>query len=102
MSSTKPLEGLPVNGVFPLTLSPAFMSAMGKGKGPKEDVIGLKCTRLFPSFLLNPFHPHLFSSVLFVLWTAMDSEDICKKRADDRHIQTRINHAQNRRSIRYG
>jgi hypothetical protein len=46
MSSTKPLEGLPVNGVFPLTLSPAFIAALGKGMGAKEDVIGLKCMRL--------------------------------------------------------
>lgn len=45
-TTDKPLEGLPVNGVFPLTLSPAFKATLGKGKGAKEDVLGLKCTRL--------------------------------------------------------
>jgi hypothetical protein len=44
MSKNNPLEGLPVNGIFPLTLSPAFVAAVGGGKGAKEDVIGMKCT----------------------------------------------------------
>jgi len=45
MSKNNPLEGLPVNGVFPLSLSTAFVAAV-TGKGSKEDVIGMKCTRL--------------------------------------------------------
>jgi hypothetical protein len=64
-TTDKPLEGLPVNGVFPLSLSPAFIAALGKGKGAKDDVIGLKCTRLFPlSFRI--YHPLLSSHVLFI------------------------------------
>jgi hypothetical protein len=64
-TTDKPLEGLPVNGVFPLSLSPAFIAALGKGKGAKEDVVGLKCTRL----LSNPsrtYSPLLFSPVLSI------------------------------------
>ena len=56
-ATDKPLEGLPVNGVFPLTLSSAFKATLGKGKGAKEDVIGLKCTRL--SHPLRDNHPLL-------------------------------------------
>jgi len=53
MPSDNPLDGLPVNGVFPLTLSPAFVAALaGNGKGGKEDVIGMKCM-IAPS-LLHP------------------------------------------------
>ena len=74
-TTDKPLEGLPVNGVFPLTLSPAFIAALGKGKGAKEDVIGLKCTCLVPhSSRIN--HSLLSSSILFILRTAVDSENI--------------------------
>jgi len=61
-TTDNPLDGLPVNGVFPLTLSPAFMSALGVRKGAKEDVIGLKCTRLF--LLSFSIYPLLFSSLL--------------------------------------
>jgi hypothetical protein len=74
-TTDKPLEGLPVNGVFPLTLSPAFIAALGKGKGAKEDVIGLKCTRLFP-LACRTYHPLRSSSMLFILRTAVDSENI--------------------------
>jgi hypothetical protein len=74
-TTDKPLEGLPVNGVFPLSLSPAFIVALGKGKGAKEDVIGLKCTRLFP-LSSRIYYPLLFSSVHFILRTAVDSENI--------------------------
>jgi hypothetical protein len=77
-TTDKPLEGLPVNGVFPLSLSPAFIAALGKGKGAKEDVIGLKCTRLFP-FSSLIYHPLLSSSMLFNLRTAIDSEDISQE-----------------------
>jgi len=59
-TTDKPLEGLPVNGVFPLTLSPAFKATLGKGKGAKEDVIGLKCTRLALNFR---GYLHLLSSL---------------------------------------
>ena len=44
MPKNNPLEGLPVNGVYPLSLSTAFRAAV-TGKGGKEDVIGMKCTR---------------------------------------------------------
>ena len=74
-TSDKPLEGLPVNGVFPLTLSPAFIAALGKGKGAKEDIIGLRCTRLFP-LSSRIYHPLMFSFVIFVLRTDTDSENI--------------------------
>lgn len=42
MSKNNPLDGLPVNGVFPLQSSAAFVAAVA-GKGGKEDVIGMKC-----------------------------------------------------------
>jgi len=78
-TTDKPLDGLPVNGVFPLTLSPAFMSALGKGKGAKEDVIGLKCTRLSPPSCSIYLIFLLSSCDLFILRTAIDSEDISQE-----------------------
>jgi len=55
MSKNNPLEGLPVNGVFPLSLSTAFVAAV-TGKGSKEDVIGMKCTRLSPTLYFPSIH----------------------------------------------
>ena len=102
-TTDKPLEGLPVNGVFPLTLSPAFKATLGKGKGAKEEVIGLKCTRLSLISLMI-----ITSSISYPL--AFHHQDRfgpgthtrSKRGADSRYIQTRKHHAKHPRSTRHG
>ena len=100
----KPLEGLPVNGVFPLTLWSAFKATLGKGKGAKEDVIGLKCTRLSLfllvriALLYSPYSLPLHYQDRFGPGTHTRS----KRGADSRYIQTRKHHAKHPRSTRHG
>lgn len=103
-TTDKPLEGLPVNGVFPLTLSPAFKATLGKGKGAKEDVIGLKCTRLSLTLLVTITFPILTIDYPLTTRTkVVVLEDTLNQRgADGRYIQTRINHPKHSRSIRHG